>query len=149
MTRNQGKCVLVTTHDMHVAQELCDRIGIINKGELIACKPIEDLLDLFSDHAFEFRLDRLPGAEEFLGIEGVHEVTPILGDGDEPTLVVLADAEREKRSAALYGVVARLRERGYLLHSINERQQSLENVFLNLTSGAAHGGKRPLVTKEG
>ena len=60
MTREQGKSVLVTTHDMHVAQELCDRIGIIDKGRLIECKPTAQLLEIFSQQLFVFRLDRLP-----------------------------------------------------------------------------------------
>ena len=34
MTRERNKTALVTTHDMGVAQELCDRIGIIKNGEL-------------------------------------------------------------------------------------------------------------------
>jgi len=136
MTRRQGKSVLVTTHDMHVAQELCDRIGIINNGELVACKRTEDLLDLFSDESFEFRLDRLPATEEFAGLPGVKEVTPRLMEGDAPVLVVHVETDREQRSAALYQTVARLEERGYLLLSINERQQTLENVFLHLTESS-------------
>ncbi len=134
MTRNQGKSVLVTTHDMHVAQELCGRIGIINKGELVACKPTEELLGLFSDQAFEFRVDRLPDASEFADVPGVYKVIPLLMEGDEPVLVVQVDSEPARRSKALYGTVARLRERGYTLHSISERQQTLENVFLHLTA---------------
>lgn len=134
MTRQQGKSVLVTTHDMHVAQELCDRIGIINKGELVACKSTEDLLDVFADQTFEFRTDRLPDPAEFSGIEGVNDVTARLGEDDEPLLLVRVESENELRSKALYGTTARLKERGYLLRAINQRQESLESVFLGLTT---------------
>lgn len=134
MTREQGKSVLVTTHDMHVAQELCDRIGIIDKGVLVACKPTEQLLDLFSDQTFEFRVDRLPDPSEFAGIVGLHDVMCQLMDDGEPVMIARVDAERESRSAALYATVARLREGGYVLHSINERQQTLESVFLSVTT---------------
>jgi ABC-2 type transport system ATP-binding protein len=142
VTSGQGKSALVTTHDMHVAQELCDRIGIINKGELVACKRTEELLNLFSDQSFEFHVDRLPVVSEFADIPGVRNVTPLLKDGDEPVLVVQVDSDRALRSEALYGMVARLKQRGYVLHSFNERQQSLENVFLHVTSGAGQGQKR-------
>ena len=144
MTRGQGKSALVTTHDMHVAHELCDRIAIINKGELVTCKPTDELLDIFSDQTFEFRLDKLPDAAEFADIDGLHDATPCfagscaptpVSDDDEPMLAVRVDSERDRRSRALYATVARLRERGYLLHSITERQQTLENVFLHLTGG--------------
>ena len=40
---DRGHTVFVSTHTLEVAQELCDRIGIIMKGELIACGTIEEL----------------------------------------------------------------------------------------------------------
>jgi len=143
MTRGQGKSILVTTHDMNVAQELCDRIGILDKGELVACKPTEELLDLFSDHSYEFHLDRLPDAGAFAGIIGVHEVSPVLFDKEEPVLLVRVDADRAVRSQALYATISRLHELGYALHSVNERQQTLENVFLHLTGGGSARPERP------
>ena len=38
-----GKCIIFSTHVMEVAQELCDRIGIINKGKLIAIGSFEEI----------------------------------------------------------------------------------------------------------
>lgn len=38
-----GKCIMFSTHVMEVAQELCDRIGIINKGKLIAIGSFEEI----------------------------------------------------------------------------------------------------------
>jgi len=132
MTRGQGKCVLVTTHDMHVAQELCDRIGIINKGSLVACKSTAELLDLFSDQVFEFRLDRRPADGQLADIPGVRNVE--IGPETEGTLMIATVApELEARSEALYATVQRLRDEGFLLHSVSQRQKSLEEVFLSLT----------------
>ena len=133
MTREQGKGVLVTTHDMHVAQEICDRIGIINKGDLIACKPTDELLGLFSDPVFEFRLDRLPGAEDVANLAGVRSVDFRMEE-DTAVLTAVVDEELNARSGALYALVDRLRERGFQLRSVSQRQQTLENVFLRLTS---------------
>lgn len=133
LTRTQGRCVLVTTHDMHVAQEICDRIGIINEGRLVACKRTEELLELFSDQSFEFHVDRLPAAGDFDGLPGVHQITPVM-DAAGPMLVARMAAAREERSKALYATMARLREHGYVLRTIVERQPTLERVFLRLTS---------------
>jgi len=133
MTREQGKCVLVTTHDMHVAQEICGRIGIINKGSLIACKPTEQLLELFSDLVFEIRLDRLPTHDELDGVPGLRDVK-LLMEEDIPTVVVRVEDEAEQRSEALYETIARLRRGGFLLRGVTQRQQTLENVFLRLTN---------------
>lgn len=135
MTRERGKCVLVTTHDMHVAQEICDRIGIINKGNLVACKSTEQLLDLFSDVVFEIRLDRLPVAEDVEGLPGVRGSEMAMEELG-PTLVLSIEEDLAKRSEALYAAVERLRQRGFMLRSITQRQQTLENVFLRLTDSS-------------
>jgi len=139
MTRKQGKCVLVTTHDMHVAQEICDRIGIINHGVMVACKPTAELLDYFSDQVFEFRVDRAPDAA---ALEGIPQVRSALveSNGDDPMIVIAVDQELEARSQALYATMCRLQEIGLRLRSVSQRQQTLENVFLRLTRApAAHG----------
>ena len=44
---SEGKCVMFSTHVMEVAQELCDRIGIINKGKLIALGTLEEIKEAF------------------------------------------------------------------------------------------------------
>ncbi len=137
MTRRQGKCVLVTTHDMHVAQELCDRIGIINKGELVTCKPTDQLLELFSDHVVEIRLDRRPEPGELDGVAGIHAIE-IEHNEDGPTVIVTIDEDLARRSEGIYGLMERLRERGFLVRFVGQRQQTLESVFLRLTgSGSA------------
>jgi ABC-2 type transport system ATP-binding protein len=133
MTREQGKAALVTTHDMHVAQQLCDRIGIIDKGNLVACRPTEQLLELFDDQAFEFRLDRLPEPAAVEGIPGVAQYELVNGQ-EGPLLVIHVRPALEERSQALYATVERLKGHGVLLRSVTQRQQSLENVFVRLTT---------------
>lgn len=133
MTRSQGKSVLVTTHDMHVAQELCDRIGIIDQGKLVECKPTEELLDLFSDQVFVFKLDRALQDGDLDSISGVLLVEPEMNE-DGPMVSVRVAPDFELRSTAIYGVMDRLREKGYRLRGIQQRQQNLESVFLQLTT---------------
>jgi len=132
MTRQQGKCVLVTTHDMNVAQEICDRIGIIDRGVLVACQPKESLLDVFSDPVFEFKLDRLVPNSILDGIPHINEVNVRIED-EGPVLAVALETDLDARSRALYDVVQRFRDHGVLLRSVSQRQQTLENVFLRLT----------------
>ncbi len=136
MTREQGRSVLVTTHDMHVAQELCDRIAIINNGEMIACRRTDELLDLFSEQVFVFKLNQPIDPSEFSLIPGI--VSAKMEEGSEgPALVVQVVREPETlRSEALYAVPARLRQSGCLLHAVSQRQQNLESVFLHLTDSA-------------
>ncbi len=138
MTRNQGRSVLVTTHDMHVAQELCDRIAIINNGAMAACMRTEELLDLFSEQMFAFKLDRSINASEITSLPGV--LSAQMEDGLEgPVLVVQVVRTPEAlRSEGLYAVVERLRQSGCLLHTVTQRQKNLESVFLRLTNSVTN-----------
>lgn len=133
LTRQHGKCALVTTHDMGVAQDLCDRIGIIDKGKLVACKPTEELLDVFSDEAFEFRVDKLPPLDRLSELTGVLSAESIEGS-DGPAFLLHVSPEDDERSEALYNTMEFLRKEGRLIRSVSEKKQTLENVFLRLTS---------------
>ena len=42
--RDKGTTILLTTHYLEEAEELCDQIAIINKGEVVTCQPTEELL---------------------------------------------------------------------------------------------------------
>lgn len=139
MARNQGKCILVTTHDMHTAQELCHRIGIINHGELVACRRTEELLNVFSDQVYEFRLDRRPDMADIARIHGVNSVD-LPSNTDEPVCLVGFDPDEAVRSEALYATMEYLRTRRFVIRSLMHRQASLETVFLRLTTSGA--GKR-------
>lgn len=133
MTREFGKSVLVTTHDMYVAQDLCDRIAIINKGQLVACKPTEELLEVFADQTYEIRLDPMPDPASVAAIPGVHDASISRnGLGEDVLLMRVCDDEAE-RSAAIYAAMEMLKGTGCVLRSISQRQQTLENVFLQLT----------------
>lgn len=136
MTREQGKCALVTTHDMSVAQELCDRIGIIHNGKLIACKPTTDLLNVFSEHVLEFRANSMPAPGLFDGIPGILAAEPLQDYENGPAFVLRMSAEDSERSEAFYEAVARLRGAGIMVTSVSRKAQTLENVFLQLTSSS-------------
>jgi len=135
MTREFGKSVLVTTHDMHVAQELCDRIGIIDNGQLVACKSTRELLGNFSDQTYVLLLDREADTGALTQLPGVLsaavEQTP-----DGPAAVISFAPESDLRSRALYAVMAALDGGGYELRGITQRQQNLESVFLQLTTSS-------------
>ncbi len=135
MTREHGKSVLVTTHDMHVAQELCDRIGIIDKGKLVACKPTQELLGNFSEQVYVFQLDREPELAALQALPGVLSVEREL-TVDGPAAVVSLQPDSEVRSRALYAVVETLARGSFELRGISQRQQNLESIFLQLTTSS-------------
>lgn len=70
--RDQGKCVLFSTHIMREAEKLCDRIAILHRGRLLAEGTLDDLADRFGQRDLEelfFQLiSRTEGADEGLDV---------------------------------------------------------------------------------
>jgi len=133
LTREHGRSALVTTHDMHVAQELCDRIGIINKGKLITCKPTSELLEIFSKQIFSVRLDRnlVDGDLNALAPQVKVLNTDFTAEG--PILTIQVPEPYPERSEALYVLFDTLHKKKYQIRSIQQKQVNLEYIFLQLT----------------
>ncbi len=119
----RGVTILLTTHYLEEAEELCDQIAIINHGEIIACEDKETLLSRIENKSIRFRLDR-----EF------NEVPD--------TLAALGMEKQGRRSVALcYNpaeqsvgeFIAAIQAAGYGIADISTEDSDLEDVFLQLT----------------
>jgi ABC-2 type transport system ATP-binding protein len=122
-----GVTVVLTTHYLEEAEELCDRIAIINNGRLIANEPTRALVGMAQDKLVEVTVDRdiagLPLASCFSKVER---------KGDR----VMAITYR-KDVANAGEVLAAVARDGYGIVDVSTKEADLEDVFLNLTR--AHG----------
>jgi ABC-2 type transport system ATP-binding protein len=127
-----GMTVLYTTHYMEEAQELSDRVGIIDHGELIALGTQDELTrqvgqtDTLILHTGENE-DTGALAESLKRLDGVLEAIAV----DHEVSIVTPRAED-----VLAAVVGAANERGIKIHSIDIREPNLEAVFLHLTGRA-------------
>ena len=123
----QGVTVVLTTHYLEEAEELCDRIAIINHGKLIANEPTRDLIAKATDKevvvTVDKVLDTLPDARCFERVER-------LSDHD---LAITYD----KGVVNAGEVLGTLAESGYDIIDVRTREPDLEDVFLQLTKDAA------------
>ena len=122
-----GVCVLYTTHYMEEAQELCDRIGIIDKGKLIALGTLPELRRMMGERD----LLRLTGAFDpdraratVAGVEGAEVVSV-----DQATLI-LSMAEASRKLPAIFAALA---SAGADVRETTLTQPSLETLFIKLT----------------
>jgi ABC-2 type transport system ATP-binding protein len=126
-----GVTIVLTTHYLEEAEQLCDRIAIINHGRLIANESTRDLVGMAQEKAVEVTVDRdldtVPEASCFDKIERVGERT-------------LAITYRKDRVNA-GEVLAALGRSGLGIVDVSTREADLEDVFLNLTraNDAANG----------
>ncbi len=121
---DQGVTVVLTTHYLEEAQELCDRIAIINHGRLIANEPTATLLAKATEKVVEVIVDRdlteAPQAPCFEKIE-------LKG---ERTVIITYDKSRVNAGE----VLAALGAAGLGVVDVSTREADLEDVFLSLTS---------------
>jgi ABC-2 type transport system ATP-binding protein len=128
----QGMTVLYTTHYMEEAEELSDRVGIIDHGGLIAIGTQKELTRQVGEtetlvlHIGENE-DPEALATAFKGIKEVLEANVM----DHEISVITPSA-----TDVLAAVVTKANERGIKIHSIDIREPNLEAVFLHLTGRA-------------
>ena len=128
----QGMTVLYTTHYMEEAEELSDRVGIIDHGELIAIGTQKELTKQVGEtetlmlHIGENE-DPEALVTAFKGIKGVIEANAI---NHEISVITHSAAD------VMAPVVTKANERGIKIHSIDIREPNLEAVFLHLTGRA-------------
>ncbi len=122
----QGVTVVLTTHYLEEAEELCDRIAIINHGQLIANEPTRTLVGRANEKAVEVTVDRdlteAPVAPCFEKIELKGART------------VLITYSKDKVNAG--EVLVALQQAGLGIVDVSTREADLEDVFLSLTRAA-------------
>ncbi len=120
-----GVTVVLTTHYLEEAEQLCDRIAIINHGKLIANEPTRDLVGMAQDKVvvvtLERAIERLPDSRCFEKIEKL----------DDNRLAI--HYRKDKANAG--EVLRTISEAGLNIIDVSTREADLEEVFLNLTRG--------------
>ena len=66
----EGVTIILTTHYLHEAQEMCDRIAIINKGNLVALDTTQKLLDRIQTKKINFKVENID-KNKILNMEGI------------------------------------------------------------------------------
>ena len=120
---DQGVTIVLTTHYLEEAEELCDRIAIINHGKVIAHEGKEELLGRIEGKEIRFRLDR--------PLKNVAKTLP--GLCAEPTgqrSVIVRYNPSETEAGA---IIEAIQKAGYGIVDISTSDSDLEDVFLQLT----------------
>ena len=122
-----GTTVIYTTHYMEEAQELCDRIAIMDHGRLLAMGTLEELRRLVGEKdlvRLAGRFDTHAAARALDGVEGV-DVLSVAGDG-----VTIAAAAASRKLPAIFAALAAA---GADIQETTLSVPSLESLFITLT----------------
>jgi len=128
LSEHPDRTILLTTHYMHEADELCQRVAIIDRGRILACaSPGELKRSLQRDAVFRLYLAGISGARNVLdGMRGVRALSERTEDGRLALDLILTE------EGALVEVLSRLQAAGGELLELKKEEPTLEDVFLAL-----------------
>jgi ABC-2 type transport system ATP-binding protein len=118
--KEEGKTIFFSSHILHDAEMLCDRVSILVKGRLVAMGRVSDLIGAASTHSIEVLV-------EGLGSEGMAQVKPftekVTVTGDRALLTL-------KGQQSVNEVLERIRTAKAKLISLTPQNSSLEDLFM-------------------
>ncbi|HEY8519469.1 MAG TPA: ABC transporter ATP-binding protein [Gammaproteobacteria bacterium] len=128
--RESGVTIILTTHYIQEAEEMADRVGVINKGEIVVVEEKRELMRKLGKKQMTVHLQEplaaLPPDLAAYGLE-------LNGDGTE--IIYTYDTQAERTGiTALLGELGRA---GIRFKDLSTRQSSLEEIFVNLVRNAA------------
>ncbi|WP_134728264.1 MULTISPECIES: ABC transporter ATP-binding protein [Amycolatopsis] len=122
LAREEGRTVLLTSHQLEVVQDLCDRVAVIHQGRMLIDKPVKELLALFGKDSYEIRLGGHLDARE----PAWRDLEVTARDGEITLSGEINDQEE------LHELLAHARSRSLTVLGINRLEPTLEEVFLRV-----------------
>jgi len=133
----KGLTVLYTSHYMEEVEALCDRVGIMDDGKLIACDTVASLVAGMGGALIEIGL--APAAqvppqalEQLRQGELIREVS-VLSSGEGELTDTILHIRADRPELALPAVIQALATHAIPFHRLDIKQPNLEDVFLSLT----------------
>ena len=128
--REQGVTIILTTHYIEEAEEMADRVGIINRGQIILVDDKARLMEKLGRKQLTVQLaeplSALPGSLNYESLE--------LSD-DGYAMVYTYDANQE--STGIAELLRKLSDEGIEFKDLHSRQSSLEDIFVDLVNSTA------------
>jgi ABC-2 type transport system ATP-binding protein len=129
----EGRTVLLSSHDMAVVQDLCERVVVIARGRMVADERVSTLLRLFATRAYDARLGAALTFEQASALRRTFPLVEIADDGRS----VRVDLER---GDDLYRFIDVLRSERTPVESLDRVEVRFEEVFRHLVREAGVPG---------
>jgi len=132
MADERDLTLVISSHDMDVIEDVCDRVIIMNDGRVVADDTVEDLLAAFETQGYRI-VARDVDERTLADLRERFEVTDIERLGDRTRFEVAADTER------FYRLTDALEAHGLELTGVETVQPDLAEAFVEMTGGDAAG----------
>jgi ABC-2 type transport system ATP-binding protein len=137
LARGEGKTILISTHNLNEAEDICDRVAILHRGKILACDTPANIQHLMFDKrklkvSFIGAGSGVP-PEDILrrlqAVAGVDVVIPDIGR-DSSLLGMSLQGSRDMDISAILAMVS---GSGLKIDGVNTEEPTLEDVFMHLT----------------
>ena len=119
---NQGVTIILTTHLMYEAEEMCNRIAIINKGNLVKVDTTKNLLDSIKIKKIIFKVQKINkiDTQNFNGVKFTYSSNNII------------TALYERKKHKIDEIINKVKNAGIEIDDISTDEGNLEDVFIDL-----------------
>jgi ABC-2 type transport system ATP-binding protein len=128
--RNMGKTIIVSSHILPELADFCTSVGIIERGEMIAAGPIDELMkSVFGGRVLELRVPESDRAQAMAILRDVEHVREV---------VLVSEMIRVDYNGTLNDqseVLLALIQNGVRVQTFAEQDTDLEDIFLRVTKG--------------
>lgn len=129
--RNMGKTILISSHILSELKELCNKVGIIERGRLLYTGPIEEVVKK-TDYIVLIQVrEAADAAAEVLRSHELVAAVEEIDSGKDATLEIKLAAEAEDHTFLIQLLV----DKGYRVASVREKDVDLEEAFMKVTKG--------------
>ena len=119
----QGVTIILTTHLMYEAEEMCNKIAIINKGNLIKLDTTKNLLDSIKTKKIIFKVEKI----NKINPENLNGIKFSYNSRNEITV------SYEKKKYKIDEIINKVKNEGMEIDDISTEEGNLEDVFIDLT----------------
>ena len=119
----QGVTIILTTHLMYEAQEMCNKIAIINKGNLITLDTTDNLLDSIKTKKITFKVKKI----NKINSKNSNGIKFSYGSNNEITALY------ERKKHKIDQIINKIKDAKMEIHDISTDEGNLEDVFIDLT----------------
>ncbi len=130
----QGHTIVLTTHYLEEAQELCDRIAMLKLGQLVALDKTSNLLKTFAGARVSFKLSSIAAGQGAVSVLSSAWQAKVV-DADRTNQTGRFEL-RVDNYAEVETLLAHLREAGHQLEELEVGHADLEDVFIKTMQGA-------------
>ena len=119
-----GVTIILTTHYLHEAEEMCDRIGILNKGNLVALDTTKNLLKKIQTKIVKFLIDK----KVIIDNSSLKSINVLSSETNELTV------SYEKNTLNISEIINFINDQNIKIFDISTDDGDLEDIFIELTN---------------